>query len=341
MEQKLEHEARILHELRGCKNICKFYSFVDCNQSTMVVQEYCRDGDLIDNIKPNDGLSLDEAMPLMLQIIDGLAYMHKKGYVHRDIKCENICLSRKEVKLVDFGEAVHITEQVQKYFVGTVPYIAPELINYYQTYEMKQKRTKNGNTKDISVYSRPKAPMTEHNGHQPLNLYAIDVWATGVLFYSMMIGRFPWTQASKSNTAYNAYLTSDTSHPEFARWLNMPKSVFNVIRKMLHPDCSKRMTIFDVKQELMNICMSRMVDNTEIQLYLSEANNSSAVEGNDLDNFIGAYDDSSYISLHSLEDPHLLVQDRIHNNYDHIVFDTILKNNNSKATGSRFDIVQA
>lgn len=59
--------------------------------------------------------------------------MHNKGYVHRDLKLENIMICKKDlwdIKLVDFGftEPINETELISK--AGTPGYIAPEIFRF-------------------------------------------------------------------------------------------------------------------------------------------------------------------------------------------------------------------
>ncbi len=66
---------------------------------------------LADRLKREHTLSLAQALPLFIEVCSGLAYAHKKGIIHRDIKPGNIILLRQPdsagatVKIVDFGIA--------------------------------------------------------------------------------------------------------------------------------------------------------------------------------------------------------------------------------------------
>ena len=62
---------------------------------------------------------------------DGLAYLHDKKIVHRDIKANNILLtSDKKVKIADLGLAKELQEKSQKMksLCGTKLYFSPEMI---------------------------------------------------------------------------------------------------------------------------------------------------------------------------------------------------------------------
>ena len=65
-------------------------------------------------------------------MLEGLAYMHSKGYYHRDLKSANVLVSSDgQVKLCDLGLAKYIDENVKQKLTVTVVtrwYRAPELL---------------------------------------------------------------------------------------------------------------------------------------------------------------------------------------------------------------------
>ena len=74
---------------------------------------------------------------VLLKTLQGLAFLHDRHVIHRDIKSDNILINMDgEVRLADFGYAVQLTEEnnARKTKVGTVCWMAPELIRGERKY---------------------------------------------------------------------------------------------------------------------------------------------------------------------------------------------------------------
>lgn len=72
-----------------------------------------------------------EMVPLFVQGLEGLDFIHKNGLVHLDIKSENLLVhtvnGKPVVKIIDFGLAMSPEDYGGEFF-GTIPYIAPEIV---------------------------------------------------------------------------------------------------------------------------------------------------------------------------------------------------------------------
>nr|VVW86591.1 unnamed protein product [Nymphaea colorata] len=81
------------------------------SQNCYIVTEYCPKGSRRSPRQkrfrfPHLGrLPVEEAMKLILGICSGLAYLHRQGVMHRDIKPQNILLQGHSTKIADFGFA--------------------------------------------------------------------------------------------------------------------------------------------------------------------------------------------------------------------------------------------
>ncbi len=96
-----------------------------------VLYEFMDVGDLKDYVLSKGGLSEEEALRVLWNITNGLAFLHSRGYIHSDVKPENIFGKRvlKSVvwKLGDFG-LIKIRGTTSILDVkGTLGYIAPEV----------------------------------------------------------------------------------------------------------------------------------------------------------------------------------------------------------------------
>jgi hypothetical protein len=98
-----------------------------------LVMDYVAGGELFDKIAELEFFSEKDAADITKQLLSALSYLHERGCAHRDIKAENILLVDKEgtqVKIADFGLANTLGNR-NKFmsFVGTTPYMAPEVLS--------------------------------------------------------------------------------------------------------------------------------------------------------------------------------------------------------------------
>ena len=118
--------------------IVQLYGITDRekSQKLAVITELAPKGSLFDylhkNPKTKNNLSLDFKNKITKQLICTMAYIHSRGYVHRDLKTQNILLDKNlDMKMCDFGLTKLKSElnSGSGQFAGTPCYMAPELFD--------------------------------------------------------------------------------------------------------------------------------------------------------------------------------------------------------------------
>ncbi|XP_020266864.1 mitogen-activated protein kinase kinase kinase 3-like [Asparagus officinalis] len=165
----LQREESVLNELKGCNQIVscsgRVSTFhVDGGELCSLLLEYIPRGSL-DKLLP---LSEFAARRHARSILEGLRFIHGKGYVHCDIKPENILVSGDGgVKIADFGLAKRRGEKAEHSVLGTPLYMAPESIRRDE-------------------YEAP-----------------IDIWALGCVVSEVIMGRPAWSKLWKDDNVWS------------------------------------------------------------------------------------------------------------------------------------------
>lgn len=165
---KLDAKTRrmLAREIATMEGIChphviRLFEVVETYARIYLVTEYASGGELFEKISVHGRLKEEEAKLLYVQILSAVKYMHTLGFIHRDIKAENVFYAGPGlIKLGDFGFSTRLTEgadQALKTFCGSPPYAAPELF------------------RDDSY----------------LGPY-VDIWALGILLYLVVTGTMPF-----------------------------------------------------------------------------------------------------------------------------------------------------
>lgn len=160
--KETEKEVNLLKKLDH-PNIIKLINGTKTKRYLELIMEYAEKGDLYNQLikqaKSNQYFPEKIIINWLVQICSALKYIHSKHIIHRDIKPQNIFLSKKgEIKLGDFGvsKTLNNTLEKAKTFVGTAYYLPPEII-------------------DDKKYS-----------------YEADIWSLGVSFYQLMTFKMPF-----------------------------------------------------------------------------------------------------------------------------------------------------
>jgi serine/threonine protein kinase len=130
----------------------------------IIILEYNEDAiELLEYLQLNAPLPVEQASQLATQLFSAVAHLRKMHICHRDIKLENILISKDKITLIDFNLATFFTASGP--FTepcGTLEYSTPQSLREYET---------------GYVFSEP---------YQ-------DVWSAGIVVYAMLTGRLPFT----------------------------------------------------------------------------------------------------------------------------------------------------
>ena len=129
----LVQELEILKKVSGSPYISKYYSsYLSPDERIWVSMEYCAAGSVLDLMCSCSATLIEPTTKIITaSIVLGLEFLHKRGMIHRDLKCGNVLLSEDgRAKLADFGVSATLSETCGKRRtrIGTPLWMAPEVI---------------------------------------------------------------------------------------------------------------------------------------------------------------------------------------------------------------------
>ncbi|MCU0755158.1 MAG: serine/threonine protein kinase [Xanthomonadales bacterium] len=127
MQKRFIREARTLAKLNH-RNICAIFDIGQAGDDVYLAMEYLDGGTLLERMRV--GLSLGEAIGIVVQIASGLKQAHAQGIIHRDLKPANVMMRGNVPVLTDFGVARELSAATRittdNMIVGTPVYMSPE-----------------------------------------------------------------------------------------------------------------------------------------------------------------------------------------------------------------------
>ncbi len=125
---RFRHEAEAVGRLTHPR-IAAIYDFIETDELACIVMELVNGKSLAHHLKEVTQYGFKDTWEIVRQILDGLAYSHGQGVIHRDLKPGNILINDDgRIKITDFGVARIDTSTltVMGDIVGTPHYMAPE-----------------------------------------------------------------------------------------------------------------------------------------------------------------------------------------------------------------------
>ncbi|BES93980.1 ribosomal protein S6 kinase [Nesidiocoris tenuis] len=209
-----QEEVDILLRYRGHPNIVTLRDVYEDDTNVFLVMDLMRGGELLDRILRLKAFSEREASAIMNTVITTVGYLHQHGVVHRDLKPSNLLYATETacpdaLKLCDFGFA-------------------------------KQLRADNGLLMTPCYTANFVAPeVLKRQGYDA----ACDIWSLGILLYTLLAGRTPFTNSPEDTPTDILQRIGDSKLDlESGNWTNISNEAKDLVRKMLHVDPAKRPT---------------------------------------------------------------------------------------------------
>jgi serine/threonine protein kinase len=217
--QVFAHEAKLCSMLKH-KHIVTFHGICVRPPQVGMVFELCEGGNLRGHLQKH-ALRWTPIMRMKacLDCAEAVAYLHSRGFIHRDLKAENFFVTRKMVvKLGDFGEAAfkrneESTESRKMTVLGTVTHMAPELITASRYY-------------------------TE----------AVDVYALAMTFIEIWTGSDPYQELNHFQI-YQQVM--DGKRPKLPE--NAPAGFIEIINQAWEQDFKQRPSAEEIVEDLQNL----------------------------------------------------------------------------------------
>jgi serine/threonine protein kinase len=203
---RFEREARVLASLNH-PNIAAIYG----------VEERALVLELVEGATLAGPLSVEQALPIIQQLIDALEYAHERGIVHRDLKPANIKVTPEgRVKVLDFGLAKAMSEDT----AAANPSLSPTTTTLTAT--------QTGVIMGTAGYMSPEQTRGEAVDKRA------DIWAFGVIVYELVTGQRLFKAESISGTL----AAVNTRDPDFSP---VPARLRKLLRLCLVRDPRQRL----------------------------------------------------------------------------------------------------
>ncbi|XP_055486424.1 LOW QUALITY PROTEIN: phosphorylase b kinase gamma catalytic chain, liver/testis isoform-like [Leucoraja erinacea] len=210
--RSIRNEVEILQMVLGHQSIITLIDHFSSATVTFLVFDLMKRGELFDYLTKKVLLTERESRVMMRELLEAVRYLHSRHVIHRDIKTENILLDdRLHIRLSDFGFSCIVQPgQLLKERCGTPGYLAPELL------------------------------LCSMSDYHPGYGKEIDLWACGVVMYTLVSGYPPFWNRKQLIMLRN--IMEAKYRMDSSEWMDRTHTVKDLITRMLTLDPALRIT---------------------------------------------------------------------------------------------------
>ncbi len=216
--QRFEREARAAGAI-GHPNICEVFDLGTTDDGRpYLVMEKLVGMTLADRLERYGPLPIEEVVDIVTQVLAGLSAAHEKGFLHRDIKPDNLFLAERRglptiVKILDFGVSKPIRDEGSS--------------------DEQFDLTRTGMVMGTPYYMSPE----QAQGERDLD-GRVDVYATGVVMYEALTGRRPFSAPNYGSLLLAILNTVPRPVSEFRP--STPPALEQIVMLAMHKDRNAR-----------------------------------------------------------------------------------------------------
>src|SRR3954462_6324376 len=204
LRKRFLHEAQAAASLQH-PNVVSIYDMGEVDGHMFIAMEFVDGVDLEKLLDLGQPLSLQAKLDIVIDVLTGLSFAHKRGIIHRDIKPANIRVTGDgRAKIMDFGVA-HLSSSSMTTtgsLLGTPSYMAPEQITEGKTTEQT------------------------------------DIFAVGGVLYQLLTNMKPFEGPTLQNLFFR--IITEDPKPVSALMPNLPRSFDAIVQKAMAKDPKDR-----------------------------------------------------------------------------------------------------
>jgi serine/threonine protein kinase len=218
LRKRFLHEAQAAASLQHPNVVC-IYDLGDFNGHLFIAMEFIQGVDLEKLLETGEPIALQARLDIVIDVLTGLTFAHKRGIIHRDIKPANIRVTEDgRAKIMDFGVA-HLSSSSMTStgsFLGTPSYMAPEQITEGKT-----------------------SPAT-------------DIFAVGGVLYQLLTQLRPFEAPTLQNLFFR--IITETPKPVSELVPGLPPALDRIVAKAMAKEPSDRYaTALEMANDLSNV----------------------------------------------------------------------------------------